>query len=300
MSGTRKNEIVVGVDGSQTSAAAALWAADEAHHRRAKLVVLYAYELYASGSKDGALPGTGPYEEAEMAAATLVDEVVKQVHQHHRDLAVQVSIRHESAGTALLSASDEALLTVVSSHGRSARAEELIGSFAIHTAEHGRGPVAVLRGDTATIDPAGPVVVGADGSAVSDQAIDFAFESAQARKVPLHVVHCRDDGPFRAFHRHTGHVIESTSLDEQLTDLTDALAERVERFADVVVVPAVVRGKPELALREYCSEQAASVLVVGARGISGLAGLLLGSTSRMLLAHSDIPVVVVRPDGAAA
>lgn len=300
MSGTGKNEIVVGVDGSQTSTAAALWAADEAYHRQAKLVVLYAYELYAYGTKDGAQPGTGPYQEAEMAAATLVDDVVKQVHQRHRNLPVQVSIRHESAGTALLSASDEALLTVVSSQGSSARAEELIGSFAIHTAEHGRGPVAVLREDTATVDPAGPVVVGADGSAVSDQAIDFAFESAQARKAPLHVVHCWDDGPLRAFHRHADHVSESSSLNEQLSDLTDALAARVERFADVAVVPAVVRGEPEFELREYCSQHTASVLVVGAHGISGLAGLLLGSTSRMLLAHSDLPVVVVRPDGAAA
>ena len=61
---TRKREVVVGIDGSETSTAAARWAAGEAHARGAKLVLLYSFELYAYGSKDAALPGSIPYEEA--------------------------------------------------------------------------------------------------------------------------------------------------------------------------------------------------------------------------------------------
>ena len=145
MSGTRKRAVVVGVDGSDTSTAAALWAAGEAHARGAKLVVLYSYELYAYGAKDDAMPGSIPYEEAQLAAAGLVDAVVTAVQHARPGLEVEPRILNESAGTALLAASGQSLLTVVSSHGRSARAEELIGSFAVHTAEHGLGPVAVLR-----------------------------------------------------------------------------------------------------------------------------------------------------------
>jgi len=226
--------------------------------------------------------------------------VVKEVRKRHRHLPVKSDIRHESAGTALLEASAEALLTVVSSRGHSARAEELIGSFAVHTAEHGHGPVAVIRGDVTALDPVGPVAVGADGSEVSEAAIEFAFETAAARKAPLHVVHCWDHGPVRGFHRHADTGVDAGSFDEQqLADLKSSLAERQSRFPDVEVVPAVVHGKPQVALREYAFDQGASLLVVGARGVGGFAGLVLGSTSRVLLAHSDIPVVVVRPDNAA-
>jgi len=276
---TRKREVVVGVDGSDTSSAAAVWAAGEAHARGAKLVVLYSFELYAYGSKDAALPGSMAYEEAQIAAAELVDGVVKKVEQARPGLKVEPRILHESAGEALLQASGDALLTVVSSHGHSARAEELIGSFAVHTAEHGLGPVAVVRGAASTPDPAGRVVVGTDGSEVSHDALDYAFAAAGAHRAPLHVVHC-----------------VAGDHERQLADLTGALTGLHTRFPEVDLVPVVVPGKPAVALRHYVAEQGAAQLVVGARGVGGFAGLVLGSVSRTLLAHAEVPVVVVRPD----
>jgi nucleotide-binding universal stress UspA family protein len=274
---TRKREVVVGIDGSDTSTAAARWAAGEAHARGAKLVLLYSFELYAYGSKDAALPGSIPYEEAQIAAAELVDGVVKQI-EHGRDgLPIEPRIMHESAGTALLEASGEALLTVVSSHGHSARTEELIGSFAIHTAEHGLGPVAVVRNPGSD---AGPIVVGTDGSAISDNAIDYAFTAAHAHKVTLHVVHCA----------------QGSDEDRQLGELDAALADRRAAHPDVEVVTAVELGNPQQALLDYAAAQGAAQLVVGARGVSGFAGIVLGSVSRSLLAHATVPVIVVRPE----
>ncbi|HEY5879010.1 MAG TPA: universal stress protein [Nakamurella sp.] len=279
---TRKREVVVGVDGSETSTAAALWAAGEAHARGATLIVLYSFELYAYGSKDAALPGSMAYEQAQIAAAELVDEVIEKIEHTHHGLPVEPRILHESAGTALLEASAEALLTVVSSQGHSARTEELIGSFAVHTAEHGRGPVAVVRGGASA--PAGPIVVGTDGSAVSQDAIEYGFEAAAAHQVPLHVVHCG-----------SGEDVNGADEAREPADLEGMLTDRRNRFADVEVIPAFVPGKPQEALRGYAARQGASQLVVGARGVSGFAGIVLGSVSRSLLANSEIPVVVVRP-----
>jgi nucleotide-binding universal stress UspA family protein len=278
---TRKREVVVGIDGSDTSAAAAAWAAGEAHAHGAGLVLLYSFELYAYGSKDAALPGSIPYEEAQIAAAELVDGVVKQIEHSHHGLHVEPRILHESAGTALLEASGEALLTVVSSHGHSARTEELIGSFAIHTAEHGLGPVAVVRGPALGT---GPIVVGADGSPVSDQAIGYAFTAAHAHQVPLHVVHCA----------------HGSDEDRQPADLEAALTDHRAGHPDVAVVAAVESGKPQQALLDYAAAQGAAQLVVGTRGVSGFAGIVLGSVSRSLLAHATLPVVVVRPEPAPA
>jgi len=285
---TRKREVVVGVDGSETSTAAALWAAGEAHARDATLIVLYSFELYAYGSKDAALPGSIAYEQAQLAAAELVDEVIEKIEHTHLGLPVEPRILHESAGTALLEASGEALLTVVSSQGHSPRTEELIGSFAVHTAEHGRGPVAVVRAAAATpAGPAGPVVVGTDGSAVSLDAIEYAFAAARAHRVPLHVVRCV-----------TGSGEDVTGSGDDRAELDAVLADRRQHFADVEAIPAVVPGKPQEALPGYAAQQGASQLVVGARGVSGFAGIVLGSVSRSLLANSQIPVVVVRPEDA--
>src|ERR1700712_1831832 len=83
MGGIKKTDVVVGIDGSETSTAAALWAADEAVRRKSRLVLLYAYVLYAYGSKETAQPGSVPYEEAVIAADQLLADASVAVREDH-------------------------------------------------------------------------------------------------------------------------------------------------------------------------------------------------------------------------
>ncbi len=309
MHGIRKTDVVVGIDGSQTSTAAAVWAAAEAHRRGARLVLLYAYVLYAYGSKNSALPGSVPYEEAEIDADTLLAAATETVHREFPAVAISTVADHEPAATALLEITGLAALTVIASHARHQALESLMGSVATYTAEQGKGPVVILRGDASSVPGTGPIVLGLDGSSGSASAIDFAFEAAQTRQVPLLAVHSWDDSPVHGFRR-TFHLhVDEQADSEQLAELTSALTGLAERYPGVTLTPTVRRGHPGRVLLEVAAEQGASLVVVGATGVGGSAetsddgtsdagtsdaGTGLGGTSRRLLAHADVPVAVVR------
>src|SRR5213080_2324051 len=63
----------------------------------------------------------------------------------------------------------------------------VLGPVAVALAARGACPVVIVRGEPA--DTAGPVVVGVDGSPVSEAALGFAFEAAATREAGLVVVH---------------------------------------------------------------------------------------------------------------
>ncbi|MET0865978.1 MAG: universal stress protein, partial [Nakamurella sp.] len=256
MSTIRKTDVVVGIDGSGTSTAAAVWAGGEAHRRGARLVLLYSYVLYAYGSKDAALPGSVPYEEAEIAADQLLADATDAVRREYPSVQIEAVQQHEAAATALLEVTGEAALTVIASQARHQSVETLIGSVATYTAEQSKGPVVVLRGDAATVAATGPVVVGVDGSAESESAIDFAFQAAQQRSVSLHVVHAWKSGPVQGFRR-TFHLnVDHDAADtDQLAELTTALADRAQQYSDVATEPVVLRGHPHSVLLHYAAEQ---------------------------------------------
>ena len=65
----------------------------------------------------------------------------------------------------------------------------LLGSVAAGLGAHAKSPLVVVREDDTDPDPAAPVVVGVDGSPLSEAAVAYAYEAAAARGVPLVAVH---------------------------------------------------------------------------------------------------------------
>lgn len=129
---------------------------------------------------------------------------------------------------------------------------------------------------------AGPVVLGVDGSPDSDEAVNVAFAEAAQRRADLLAVHAWQ--PDKAS---PGTAPESAEL-----LLAQAIAGRTEAYPDITVRRDLVGGKAHEVLLE--ASKAAQLLIVGARGRSGIAGLLLGSVSQAVMAHAHCPVVTVR------
>jgi nucleotide-binding universal stress UspA family protein len=184
----------------------------------------------------------------------------------------------------LIAASRRAALLVVGDHG--------LGGVTGLTA-HAECPVVVVRGEQPSEND-GPVVVGIEGSQLSEAALAFAFRTADLREALLIVVHAWTDGALDAG------LVPLLSWDDIETAEHPLLAEWLagwsEKYPDVVVQRVVVRDRPAHALVEQATAYAARLVVVGSHGRGGAAALVLGSVSHAVLHHAPCPVAVVRPE----
>ncbi|MFF6772914.1 universal stress protein [Streptomyces sp. NPDC012637] len=136
-----------------------------------------------------------------------------------------------------------------------------------------------------------PLVVGVDGSDASLTATDWAADEAVRLGLPLRIVHAsrweRYEGsvPAWSLNRPSGQVLAE--------NIAATTAERALRRAPGLKITTDVLAEDAASalLREGRSAEA---IVVGSRGRSELADLLLGSVGLIVAARSDGPVIVVR------
>ncbi len=140
------------------------------------------------------------------------------------------------------------------------------------------------------------VVVGYDGSASAQVALEWAAQAAAAYREPLKILTALPDAE--------AELLELTeAIDEGLLRQTtaDLLAEAERRVraaqpgADVQVL--VSPQSPVMGLLD--ASENADLLVLGSRGMGGFQGLLLGSTALNVTPYAGCPVVVLyEPDEA--
>ncbi|MFD5255911.1 universal stress protein [Streptomyces bobili] len=285
--------VIVGVDGSASSLDAVEVAAREAHVRGAVLRIVHAF-----GHAPGHLPAGPPWSPAGHGLEPMVQGVLAHAEERAHAAAPGIEVtRSVVAGEALEVLEIEsrsAALAVVGSRGLGSFAGLLLGSTAVHLAAHGRCPLMVVRGRP---DPAGPVLLAVDGSASGEAAVEFAFAEAARREAPLVAMHVyrtwsgRDhEGPGDPLSAVVADADRLREAEQRLLDGTVAAWQEV--FPQVVVERRLVPSRISPALIDASRE--ARLLVVGARGRGGFAGLLLGSVSQALLHHAHCPVTVVR------
>jgi nucleotide-binding universal stress UspA family protein len=136
-----------------------------------------------------------------------------------------------------------------------------------------------------------PVVVGVDGSEPSLRAVDWAADEAALRGVPLRLVYASLWERYEGASLAEG--LDRPSEQVMAEDIVDAAVRRAHRRDPDVKVSADVL--PDDAVSVLLDEgRKATALVVGSRGRSGIAELLLGSVSLAVAARADCPVIVLR------
>jgi nucleotide-binding universal stress UspA family protein len=142
------------------------------------------------------------------------------------------------------------------------------------------------------------IVVGVDGSEGGTIALRFAVEEGRLRGWPVTAVLAWDyldqprADPSVAFDPSYGESHAAAYCEAHLAGVLGDSAAGIEK--------RVVNDKAAPALLDAAAD--AELLVVGARGLGGFKGLLLGSVSRAVVEHAPCPVAVVHAprDGEAA
>lgn len=295
---TAENIVVVAVDGSEASQNAVRWAANTANKRGVPLRLAASYTMPQFLYAEGMVPPQELFNELQSETMDMIEAARVVAHEVAPDIKIGYVIAEGSPIDMLLDMSSDVTMIVMGSRGLGGLSGMVMGSVSAAVVSHADCPVVVVRSDNHVTETNkyGPVVVGVDGSDVSQRATEFAFEEAQARGAKLVAIHTWMDMQVQASlaglaaAQQEWEIIEK----EQTTLLKDRLQPLLERFPDVEVEMVITRDRPVRAL-EDCAHNA-QLLVVGSHGRGGFRGMLLGSTSRALLQSAPCPMVVVRPN----
>jgi nucleotide-binding universal stress UspA family protein len=140
------------------------------------------------------------------------------------------------------------------------------------------------------MDVSGRIVVGVDGSRGAEQALRWAAEEGRIRGAEVCALLA-----WSFLDQHAPPAGEEFTSEYSEEDARRALAAYVARAlpgGDDPICQCVVNELPARALLDAGRE--ASLLVVGARGLGGFRGLLLGSVSQRCAHLTSTPLVVVR------
>ena len=133
------------------------------------------------------------------------------------------------------------------------------------------------------------IVLALDGSEGSQQAISVANELAERYDARIVVAHVDE----KALGRGGGGSVHLDEPDIQARIRQQAEELRALGREAVVEVGATVLGGPAHVIEDIAEDVGADLIVVGTRGHSPVAGLLLGSVTQRLLHIAKRPVLVV-------
>jgi nucleotide-binding universal stress UspA family protein len=284
--------IVVGIDESAGAAEALRWAAREAELRGWSLtaVLCWSYLDQHHGTAPHAFDAGYTADDADAAARTITMRVLGE-----GATAVERRTVNDVPARGLLETSADADLLVLGARGLGPFRSLLLGSVSQHCLHHATVPVAIVRA-TANRPIGRPrVVVGVDGSATAQRALEWAVEEARLRLAVLEVVHAWNPPAL---------AVPTMALDYGIFDdaahaiVAEALAQVDTSGLPGPVVRVVEIGTGGRVLVDQAD--GADLVVVGSRGLGGFKGLLLGSVSHQVAQHAVCPVVVIpqsEPDG---
>ena len=229
-------------------------------------------------------------------ARSIVDEARATVAP--RGLPIETDIAVGDPKTEIVRMSEEAALLVLGARGLGPIKRFLLGSVSLSVARHAPCPVLVVKGR-----PGRPrnVLVAMDGSEDSVEAVRFVESLGLPRQTKLRLLSVVE--PIRypasapqALRARLVRIIRE--LEAERRGELEKVLERTARQLDEKITRvsrSTPTGDPASEILATAARYDTDLIVVGARGLGGMARLLLGSVSEKVLRHAWCPVLIVKP-----
>ncbi|WP_406403228.1 universal stress protein [Streptomyces uncialis] len=262
--------VIVGIDGSPESLAAAGWAAREAQRRDTALRLVHAW-AWSPHPSCAVLPAISQRHWAQR----ILREARDHLGASYPHLDVEESEVEGLAPAVLMEASSGGALLVLGSRGISGLAGYLSGSVALHPTARSTTPVVLVRageqacdarqlnaeGRSSTDTPYRDIALGIDLAHPSEEALGFAFEVARSRGAVLRVLHCYRPGPIAA--TGSGAAVSPEAAAECKSALDALVRPWRERYPETVLTTMARPGRAQSLLLHAAS--GAGLLVLGRR-----------------------------------
>jgi len=240
--------ILVGLSPDTDSLATITWAADYAGTLHAPLRVVQASSANLPALYNAAAAVRDRFPQLSLSCSTvdgaLADAVLDRCHDAHLIVVDRDTGKHNLASVLAATASC---------------------------------PVAAVAPGTAWDDETRPILVGADGTEHSEQALRWAFAEADRLGCGVRIVHCQPHGPYGA------------TTNARRNSVFDLVSLFAGRYPAMAVQVHTLTCAPAEALAWH--SQFASMVVIGYREHS-----LGGRTYRTVLREAACPVLIAGPD----
>jgi nucleotide-binding universal stress UspA family protein len=285
--------VLVATDGSEYGRWALNWVAKLPFVEPPQVTVLHVVDISALRAPFLSQPvvaGSGGYiqeeiERMEVRAAKIITDTKKQLAA----LKLKGTVLKEQGAVApviLTHAPQQDGLLVVGSKGLDAFDRFMLGSVSTNLISYATCPVLVVKDEAA---PVRQITLATDGSVASAQGLEFVLTKFQpdrstgkGRRVPIHV---------RVIH------VEPLSWNPELMGIGRRSVERsVQKLieAGFTAEPVYQLGSPAKTIMKVASKSQADLIVMGTKGLSAIARVLLGSVSTRVVQHANCSVLVVR------
>ena len=207
------------------------------------------------------------------------------------DARIMMGRLHESFLKAIKESSPDLMVIGYQSHAfRQSSSERLIKSIEMPMLVV-RGPRADMQGSLAVKK----ILCAVDFSDNAQKALTTALDYAQAFSADLHVIHSIPSHTIKsrwAIWEAIGK-IDKDAFDKQMQAEAEAELSRMVKKSGIQHLAEVLHGNPAETICARAEEGGYDLVVMGARGLSYIQGLLIGSTTEAVLRSSFCPVLIV-------
>ncbi|MYW69830.1 universal stress protein [Streptomyces sp. SID8379] len=293
--------VVVGVDESPESLAAAEWAAREALLRDLPLRLVHAWNWSPHPASDVPVGVTAAGAAQRVRARTTLDKAEARVRAACPTVRLTADPLEGPASAALIRVAGQAEMLVLGSRGLSAVTGAVVGSVAQSVSAAAPVPVVLVRirvpdswdGMSTPGAPRPDVVLGLDLADPCDEVLEFAFAAAALRGARLHVVSAWRSPAFYSVGPGEVGLVEGPRRETEWQGFQEAVLQSWrDKFPGVEVTGTVVEGRAVTPL--LARAEGAGLVVVGRHAREGhRLGHHNGPVTHAVIHHARCPVAIV-------